>query len=105
MRKLDLLSLFDATVCGDDLTAQKPDPAPLIYAVEKLNSAIESGYMVGDSVTDIMAAHAAGMGAIYATYGYNRGVCVDQYEPIRINSLIELLQLFNYKSALDVSFS
>ena len=105
LQKLDLLSLFDVIVCGDDLTAKKPDPAPLIQAVQNLDSTVESGYMVGDSVTDIMAAHAAGMGAIYATYGYNRGVCVDQYRPVRINSLVELLQLFNFKSALDVSFS
>ena len=103
--KLELLPLFNAIVCGDDLAAKKPDPAPLLQALELLEGELESGYMVGDSVTDIMAANAAGMGAIYATYGYNRGVCIDQYRPIQINNLIELLQLFNFKSELDVSFS
>jgi len=49
--------------------------------------------MVGDSQTDMAAASAAGTGAIYVSYGYNRGVCVEKYQPIHVNSLNELIQL------------
>ena len=105
LRELKLKVFFDSLVCGDDLPVKKPDPEPLLHAIGQLGGVPDQGYMVGDSEIDLIAAQAAGAGAIYATYGYNRGVCVDQHEPIRIDRLRELLQLFTTTSALDVSTS
>ena len=95
LRKLELDKYFSAIVCGDDLTAQKPDPAPVLAAIEQLKGSLEQGYMVGDSTTDMISARGAGVGAIYATYGYNRGDSVDRFDPIRIDSLQELQTIFS----------
>ena len=95
LHKMALDEYFAAVVCGDDLSAKKPDPAPVLVAVEQLNGSLEQGYMVGDSATDMISAQQAGVGAIYATYGYNRGDSVDRFDPIRIDSLQELQTIFS----------
>ena len=94
LEKLGLSSYFSALVCGDDLDKKKPDPEPILEAIKQLNGKPESGYMVGDSETDILAAKRAGSGAIYVSYGYNRGVPVERYQPVCINELVELQTLF-----------
>ncbi len=105
LQKLGLDTYFTVLVCGDDLVVKKLAPAPLSHAIHQLESIPERGYMVGDSATDIIAARRADAGAIYVSYGYNRGVSVEQYDPICINNLKELLHLFTSKSVLDVSSS
>jgi phosphoglycolate phosphatase len=102
---LGLSAYFDVVVCGDDLATKKPDPAPLLFALDQLQGQPQHGYMIGDSVTDILTAKNAGTGAIYVSYGYNRGVSVEQYAPIAVNRLEQLLSLFSTKSDLDVSSS
>lgn len=94
LEKLGMAEFFRVLVCGDDLATQKPDPAPILEAIRQLNGQPQTGYMIGDSETDIMAANRAGTGAIYVSYGYNRGVCVEKHQPICVHSLKELLQLF-----------
>ena len=94
LEKLGMDHFFQALVCGDDLPTQKPDPAPILEAISQLGGKAEDGYMVGDSETDMAAANGAGAGAIYVSYGYNRGVSVEKYQPIYMNSLKELLLLF-----------
>lgn len=102
---LGLRDFFQVVVCGDDLVSKKPDPAPLLYALEQMQARPAQGYMVGDSETDILTADRAGTGAIYVSYGYNRGVSVEQYAPIEIHRLEQLLNLFSTKSEADVSTS
>ena len=53
------LPKFDLLVCGDTLATRKPDPAQLLYCLEKLGCRAEEAIMVGDSVNDIKAAKAA----------------------------------------------
>ncbi len=96
LEKLAMAHYFRALVCGDDLETQKPDPGPVLEAIECLGGNPAEGYMVGDSETDMAAAKGAGAGAIYVSYGYNRGVSVEKYQPICINSLQELLNLFKH---------
>ncbi len=94
LEKLGMAEFFKVLMCGDDLPTQKPDPDMLLEAIRQLGGEPQTGYMVGDSETDIASANNAGTGAIYVSYGYNRGVCVEKYQPICVNSLEQLLQLF-----------
>lgn len=94
LEKLAMAHFFRALVCGDDLETQKPDPGPVLEAIKCLGGNPAEGYMVGDSETDILAAKRAGSGAIYVSYGYNRGVPVERHAPICINRLGELQDLF-----------
>lgn len=70
MRKLELDIYFDVMVGGDSLAEKKPHPLPLLYAMEKLGAEKNETIMVGDSPNDTVAAQAAGIPSIRATYGY-----------------------------------
>lgn len=70
---MGLSDFFGVTVAGDTISARKPDPAPMLYAARALGATPESTVMVGDSMTDVRAARAAGMKLIWVPYGYHRG--------------------------------
>ena len=57
-------------VCGDTTAHTKPHPAPLLHAAQLICIAPGNTIYVGDDQRDIQAAHAAGMRAVAATYGY-----------------------------------
>lgn len=59
-----------AVVCGDTTPHAKPHPAPLLEAAARLGVAAEACVYVGDDRRDIEAAHAAGMPAAAAAWGY-----------------------------------
>ncbi len=60
----------EVLVCGDTLTTNKPDPDVLFEAAATLGTNPTNCVYVGDGEGDIKAAHAAGMVAILARYGY-----------------------------------
>jgi len=59
-----------ALVCGDTTAHAKPHPLPLLHAAEGAGFAVNQCVYVGDDLRDIQAAHAAGMPAVAAAYGY-----------------------------------
>ncbi len=70
LRSLDLDIRFRAMVCGDDLPRSKPDPLPVITVLDRLELRPGEGWLVGDSIADMRAAHAAGIRAVLMAYGY-----------------------------------
>ena len=64
-----LASAFDVVVAHEDTLHHKPDPDPVLLAVEKLDGAPEDAVYVGDSPFDIGAAKAAGVFAIAVGWG------------------------------------
>lgn len=64
-----LRHLFDTVVGGDETERHKPDPEPLLLALERLEARPEEAAYVGDAPFDIQAAKAAGMFAVAATWG------------------------------------
>ena len=57
-------------VCGDTTAHAKPHPLPLQHAAHEAGFATDRCVYVGDDLRDIQAAHAAGMPAVAAAYGY-----------------------------------
>jgi phosphoglycolate phosphatase len=57
-------------VGGDTLSVAKPHPEPLLLAAKQCSAIPEHCLYVGDHRRDIIAAKAAGMTAIAASYGY-----------------------------------
>ncbi len=85
LEKLGVRDQF-AFVCGQDtFGVAKPDPKPLIETVRGAGGQISSSLMVGDSVTDIRTARAAGMPVIAVDFGYT-DVPVAQLGPDRVIS-------------------
>jgi len=71
-RSLDwvrLGSFFPVVVGYDETTRHKPDPAPVLFALEKLGATADRAVFVGDSPHDIHAGNAAGVLTIAATWG------------------------------------
>ncbi|MGC9457274.1 MAG: HAD-IA family hydrolase [Halothiobacillaceae bacterium] len=61
------------TVCGDTLPVKKPDPAPMHHAAGILKLPPEACLYIGDHERDIVAARAANMPSLGATWGYLDG--------------------------------
>jgi N-acetyl-D-muramate 6-phosphate phosphatase len=70
LEQLGLRARFDCVVSGDSLAERKPHPLPLLHAATLAGVAPGECIYVGDAERDVQAAHAAGMPALVANYGY-----------------------------------
>ena len=60
---------FETVVTHEDTSLHKPDPDPVLLAVERLGGTPEQAAYVGDSPFDIRAAKAAGVFAVGVDWG------------------------------------
>lgn len=91
LRDLGVHDDFEFIVCGDTLPQKKPDPAPLLHAAKHFGVAPESALMIGDSISDVKAARAAGFQIVCMSYGYNHGVDIRTANPDAvIDSMAEI---------------
>jgi len=72
LEQLGLRARFACVVSGDTLAERKPHPLPLLHAAKLAGVAPGECIYVGDAERDVQAAHAAGMTALVANYGYLR---------------------------------
>ena len=71
-RSLDFVGLsghFEFLVGLEATERHKPDPAPVLYAVERLATRIEDAAFVGDSPHDVVAGNAAGVATVATLWG------------------------------------
>ena len=95
LRDLGIAEYFSVTICGDTLPRKKPDPGPLLYAAGFFKVAPQAALMIGDSVSDVKAARAAGFQIVCMSYGYNHGEDIRASHPDAvIDSLAEIRALF-----------
>ena len=69
VRLTGLTAYLDVLVTMEDTDAHKPDPAPLLLAVDRLGTGPGDAVYVGDAVVDVRAARNAGMAAVGVTWG------------------------------------
>jgi phosphoglycolate phosphatase len=81
LKDLGVLDDFAIVVSGDTLEHKKPHPAPLLHAAEFFKVEPSHALMVGDSISDVKAARAAGFTIACVPYGYNHGVDIRVAEP------------------------
>jgi phosphoglycolate phosphatase len=94
LRDLGVHDDFAIVISGDTLPKKKPDPAPLLHGAEFFGCRPEQCLMVGDSVSDVHAARAAGFQIVCMSYGYNHGVDIRESHPDAvIDSLTEIFPL------------
>ncbi len=70
MRALGLAAEAATVVSGDTCPQPKPHPAPMLHACAEMGLAPDQCLYVGDAQRDVVAAHAAGMPALVAGWGY-----------------------------------
>ena len=89
-----LADFFEIVVSGDTLHNKKPDPIQLHHICAKFDVPEFEAMLVGDSATDIAAAHAAGCYIVTVPYGYNQGRPLDVSQvDATINDLTELVEI------------
>ena len=57
-------------IAGDSVVRHKPDPEPVLRAIELTGSAPGATLMVGDSLSDVKSAVSAGAAGVLALWGY-----------------------------------
>ncbi|MBN1883794.1 MAG: HAD-IA family hydrolase [Deltaproteobacteria bacterium] len=67
---LELLPYIDLIIGSDSTPKMKPEPEPILLALEKFGTDPARTVMVGDTVDDIESARAAGVIACGVTYGF-----------------------------------
>jgi phosphoglycolate phosphatase len=93
VRLLDRLGLSQrfVAICGQDtFGVQKPDPEVLRRTIAAAGGGLADAVMVGDSVTDIRTARAAGVPVVAVDFGYT-DVPVTELDPDRVISHFDAL--------------
>jgi len=94
LEQAGLGSLLEFTLCADRTEDRKPNPVLLLQACERLGLIPREMLYVGDSHTDVIAAHAAGCGAVAVTFGYHKPGSLERVGPdATVASLIQILSL------------
>jgi len=82
---------FAIVISGDSLAEKKPHPLPLLHGAEFFGVEPSQALMVGDSMSDVKAARAAGFNVVCMSYGYNHGVDIRDANPDAVlDSMAEL---------------
>jgi len=91
LKVLGIFNDFKIIISGDTLAKRKPDPMPLLYCADQFNLKPDECLMLGDSVSDVKAARAAGFDIICMSYGYNHGNDIGDENPdLVIDSMSQL---------------
>jgi phosphoglycolate phosphatase len=91
LEALGIESLIEQLLCGDDRTGlRKPDPVVLLDIAESFGAPIHKVIMVGDTVSDLKMAKAAGAMAVAITGGAGSRGELEQQADVVIDSLEEI---------------
>ncbi len=97
IRMLNFTHQPNCLITGDTLNVKKPNPEPLLYAANQILCNPAYCIYIGDDVRDIIAAKAAGMISVAASYGF-----IEKYHLIKewksdyiIDTPLDLKKLLN----------
>jgi phosphoglycolate phosphatase len=97
LKDLGVHDYFEIIICGDMLDRKKPDPKPLLHAAEQLETSPSASLMIGDSMSDVKAARAAGFQIVCMSYGYNHGEDIRDYNPDAVvDSMAEIKDIVDW---------
>ena len=91
LNKLEVDQYFRLVVGGDSLPKRKPDPLPLLHAMDFFQTQPEKTLMIGDSSNDVEAARRAGVDCVVMSYGYNHGEDISACQPQQVIDTLEAL--------------
>jgi len=76
-----LSGFLELTLCADRSEDRKPSPALLLETCQRFQLVPREMLYVGDAHTDVIAARAAGCGAVAVTFGYHKEGALERVEP------------------------
>lgn len=97
LQNLGVHNYFETIICGDTVERKKPDPMPLLQAAKELQTEPQASLMLGDSMSDVKAARAAGFCIVCMSYGYNHGRDIRDYDPDAVvDSMTEIKDIIDW---------
>ena len=69
LSRLGVRDLFASLIGADTLPVRKPDPAPYVEAVRQAGGDPAHSFLVGDTITDVKTARAAGVPIVLVGFG------------------------------------
>lgn len=70
LEHLKLMPPITDVAGADTFPVRKPDPKHILMLLERMGGSAQRAVMVGDSIHDLEAAHAAGLPAVLVSWGY-----------------------------------
>ncbi|MDC3092746.1 HAD-IA family hydrolase [Paracoccaceae bacterium] len=101
LKRLDLIDFFkDSFVGSDTVGVAKPNPKPLLEAINRLNKKREDIFFVGDTNTDADAAKNAKVDFIFCRYGHGSiyKLAKGDSAAFKIETFADLISIFEDKS-------
>jgi len=89
LKGVGLAKYFEIVLAGDTLPEKKPHPMPLLHAAKFFGVPVEKLLLIGDSLSDTVAARAAGCPVVCVPYGYNHG---EPVETLDLDAVIPTLR-------------
>ncbi len=96
LKEAGLIKHIDAVVGVNGTKKLKPDPTQIFKCMKKLGSTPEETVYVGDMEVDVLAAKAAGVRMVAATYGVHSEERLSRFNPdYMVSSPKEILNVVN----------
>ncbi|MBM3651133.1 MAG: HAD-IA family hydrolase [Alphaproteobacteria bacterium] len=70
LKALKLMPPIADVAGADTFAVRKPDPGHILQLIDRIGGRRERAVMIGDSIHDVEAAHAAGLPAVLVSWGY-----------------------------------
>lgn len=91
---LDVEGVFDVVVANDDVTKTKPDPEPILLALERLGATADEALMIGDNYHDIEGGQNAGVRTAGVAWSAKGEAFLQTFNPdYMLQHISDLLQL------------
>ena len=100
LKRLGLIDFFQNSFIGSDTVGiAKPDPKPLLEAIDRLEKKPEEAFFVGDTNTDAEAAENASVDFIFCEYGHGREykLAMGECATIKIQTFADLISIYEDK--------
>ena len=100
LKRLGLIDFFKGSFIGSDTVGiAKPDPKPLLEAIERLGKNPEDVFFVGDTNTDAEAAKNANVDFIFCEYGHGSVYKLAKGESaaLKIETFADLIRIYEDK--------
>lgn len=87
-------SYFEAIIGYDEVTQHKPHPEGLLKTIQAMKGSVDAAIYVGDTYTDIQAAHACGVYSVaYLSHPERKDAILNEVPNARISDLTELMDV------------
>ena len=92
---LGVLHRFGSMLGADTLSVRKPDPIHVIETARRCGADPRSSVMIGDTSTDLKAAHAAGIPCVLTRFGFAAEPLADLNPDVVVDSYAEIPDVLN----------